>query len=52
MRLKVIQARVEDATLRAIEDWRRKQTPIPSEAESVRRLVDLGLEASERPTRK
>jgi hypothetical protein len=28
-----------------IDDWRRQQEDLPSRAEAIRRLVDLGLEA-------
>lgn len=35
--------------LDAIERWRAKQRPIPSRNESIRRLVDRGLEAEGEP---
>jgi hypothetical protein len=28
-----------------IDDWRRKQTDLPSRAEAIRRLVEVGLKA-------
>jgi hypothetical protein len=30
----------------AVDDWRRKQPDLPSRSEAIRRLVELGLEAS------
>jgi hypothetical protein len=34
--------------LEAIDDWRRKQTDLPSRTEAIRRLVELGLKAKQR----
>jgi hypothetical protein len=36
--------RVSDAWLDKIDQWRAKQPGIPSRAEAIRRLVELGLE--------
>jgi hypothetical protein len=33
--------------LEAIDKWRRRQTPIPSVSDAIRRLVDLGLLSSQ-----
>jgi hypothetical protein len=33
----------DDAMLARIEDWRRKQTPIPSVSEAIRALLDAAL---------
>jgi hypothetical protein len=33
----------EQEQLNAIDQWRRRQTPIPTVSEAIRRLVDLGL---------
>ena len=33
----------DEVMLEAVDDWRRKQTPIPNVSESIRRLVELGL---------
>jgi hypothetical protein len=37
------QMRVSPSFLKAIDEWRRKQSDIPSRAEAIRRLVELGL---------
>jgi hypothetical protein len=29
--------------LNAVEEWRRRQKPIPNVSEAIRRLVELGL---------
>jgi len=29
----------------AIDEWRRRQTDLPSRSEAIRRLVELGLKA-------
>jgi hypothetical protein len=31
-----------------LDDWRRKQADLPSRAEAIRRLVELGLKAKKR----
>lgn len=36
------QMRVSKAWLKSLDDWRRTQPDIPSRAEAVRRLVELG----------
>jgi hypothetical protein len=36
--------RVPASFLKTIDDWRRKQAELPSRAEAIRRLVELGLE--------
>jgi hypothetical protein len=33
----------EQEQLNAIDQWRRRQTPIPTVSEAIRRLVELGL---------
>jgi hypothetical protein len=33
----------DDETLKLIDGWRRKQTPIPNFSDAVRELVALGL---------
>jgi hypothetical protein len=35
--------RWHDPDLRAIDEWRRSQTDLPSRPEAIRRLVELGL---------
>ena len=35
--------RVDAEWMRAIDEWRRKQPDLPSRAEAIRRLVELGL---------
>lgn len=37
------QMRVAPEWLEALDDWRRHQPDIPSRAEAIRRLVDLGM---------
>jgi hypothetical protein len=37
------QMRVAPSFFRAIDEWRRKQPDLPSRAEAIRRLVELGL---------
>jgi hypothetical protein len=38
----------DEAQLAAIDDWRRRQTPIPSVSEAIRRLVELGLTSKQK----
>ena len=33
--------------LRTVDDWRRKQTDLPSRSEAIRRLIEAGLRAQE-----
>lgn len=35
--------RMEPETLKKVDDWRRKQPDLPSRAEAIRRLVEMGL---------
>jgi hypothetical protein len=42
LRIPVMMAATEVA---AIDEWRRKQSDLPSRSEAIRRLVDLGLKA-------
>jgi hypothetical protein len=37
--------RVPASFLKVVDDWRRKQADLPSRAEAIRRLVELGLKA-------
>jgi uncharacterized protein len=37
--------RVPASFLNTIDDWRRKQPELPSRAEAIRRLVEIGLKA-------
>jgi hypothetical protein len=37
------QMRASPTFLRLIDEWRRKQPDLPSRAEAIRRLVELGL---------
>jgi hypothetical protein len=39
----LIGQRWHDELLSGIDDWRRKQPDLPSRAEAIRRLVELGL---------
>ena len=40
------QMRVNDDLMQAVDGWRRKQSDLPSRAEAIRRLVQLGLGSS------
>jgi hypothetical protein len=33
----------EQEQLDAVDDWRRRQSPIPNVSEAIRRLIELGL---------
>jgi uncharacterized protein len=35
--------RAPSSFLKTIDDWRRKQPELPSRAEAIRRLVEIGL---------
>ena len=37
-----------DDLLERLTEWRRQQPDLPSEAEAIRRLIDLGLKASDK----
>jgi hypothetical protein len=37
--------RVSDEFIESIDEWRRKEPDLPSRAEAIRRLVELGLQA-------
>ena len=39
------QIRITDDWRQSIDDWRRKQPKIPTVAEAIRRLVEIGLQA-------
>ena len=43
---KPFQMRASKEFLAKIDDWRRTQPDLPSRAEAIRRLVELGLQAS------
>lgn len=40
---KHIRIRASEEFIRALEDWRRKQTPIPNQSEAIRALVVSAL---------
>ena len=40
-----VNVRLPVASLKDIDDWRRKQDDLPGRPEAIRRLVDLGLKA-------
>ncbi len=42
---KVFQMRASAEFLRRVDDWRREQADLPSRAEAIRRLIQLGLQA-------
>jgi uncharacterized protein len=37
--------RLDVESVERIDEWRRKEPDLPSRAEAIRRLVDLGLQA-------
>ena len=37
--------RIPSGFFKGIDDWRRKQEDLPSRAEAIRRLVEIGLKA-------
>jgi hypothetical protein len=43
------QMRVSEPFLRMVDDWRRAQLDLPSRAEAIRRLVELGTKGSKKP---
>lgn len=43
------QMRVSEQFLRMVDDWRRTQLDLPSRAEAIRRLVELGAKGSKKP---
>ena len=42
---KLAQLRLPEELAVRIDDWRRRQTDIPSRSEAIRRLVDRGLKS-------
>jgi hypothetical protein len=42
---KLIGLRWHPPVLAAIDDWRREQPDLPSQAQAIRRLVEIGLAA-------
>jgi metal-responsive CopG/Arc/MetJ family transcriptional regulator len=40
--------RVTKSFLQSIDDWRRRQEDLPTRAEAIRRLVELGIRAKSR----
>jgi hypothetical protein len=40
--------RIEAEMLAKIDEWRRRQEDLPSRAEAVRRLIELGMKARSR----
>lgn len=38
-----LEMRVDPEWLKKLDDWRRKQDQIPTRAEALRRLTDIGL---------
>jgi len=43
---KVFQMRATQDFFRRIDDWRRQQPDLPSRAEAIRRLTELGMKAA------
>jgi hypothetical protein len=46
------QMRVSPAFLRLVDEWRRQQPDLPSRAEAIRRLVERGIAAPEKLSRR
>jgi hypothetical protein len=44
--------RLQAHPLHQIDDWRRKEPDIPSRAEAIRRLVEIGLRGARASARK
>jgi hypothetical protein len=42
------QMRADDDFLEKVDEWRRNEPDIPSRAEAIRRLVDLGIEVKKK----
>lgn len=49
---KQFQMRASEAFLKALDDWRRKQSDLPSRAEAIRRLVEIGIKADAKPKKR
>jgi len=43
--MRQMQTRIDDGEGAAVDNFRRQQSDFPSEAECLRRLIELGLEA-------
>jgi hypothetical protein len=43
---KLFQMRTTEGFLKRVDDWRRMQDDLPSRAEAIRRLIEIGLQAS------
>jgi hypothetical protein len=43
----IVAARYSKGLLGMVDDWRRKQSDLPSRSEATRRLVELGLASSQ-----
>ena len=50
-RLVAVQARLRPPLFEQIEAWRRAQTKIPSRTDALRKLLQRGLDAEQRPRR-
>ena len=44
----LIAVRLDEERLRKLKEWRKKQDDPPNNAEAIRQLLDLGLEAYEK----
>jgi len=43
----LLQVRADRKFVEILDDWRRKQPDLPSRAEAIRRLVELGLKVKD-----
>ena len=49
MKTERLEMRIEPEWIAKVDDWRRRQTAIPSRAEAIRRLIQLGLQVAQAP---
>lgn len=43
-----INVRMDDDTLKRLDDWRRKQADLPNRPEAIRRLVEQALDSGKK----
>ena len=49
--LRRINALVSPTFLKRLDDWRRRQTDLPSVSEAVRRLVEIGIDSQSKKSK-
>lgn len=50
-KLNRFEMRADDAFIKAVDDWRRKQPDLPNRSEAIRRLVEQALAAQPKAKR-